>query len=448
MKPADDNRPKGAECMNRSVTMTRRQAGVLLAGILVLAAVLRICIAMLFLGKFDTQVYLGWARGVQDGFFNAYDGHIPNMDYPPLYLYPLKLIGMLLAIPGVGDYLPYEMLLIKLTPILCDLMTVAVLYFACRRRSVVFGLILASVWAINPASIFNCAVWGQTDTMMIFLIALCLWALDEDRPILGAVLFAVAGLTKLQCLYFGPIVLFYFLRRKDWTMLLKAVGAGLATVAVVFVPFMIGAKSWTLIFDIYLGGYDLFPVINLNAFNFYGLGELNWVTDTLSIFGGSPNGSGQMVGGFTFSMLSTILLLLSLAFVCFLMLKGKRFSVWMGSLMLMQCLFMLTIRQHERYQIVVLILCLMAFLKERDYRLFGLFCGVCVISFFNQALVFAKAFHPADPWVASFNQIQFVFSFFNVLLFFFTVYLCWEYAFGKPSWLKKTIAAHQQNGKA
>lgn len=77
MKPADDNRPKGAECMNRSVTMTRRQAGVLLAGILVLAAVLRICIAMLFLGKFDTQVYLGWARGVQDGFFNAYDGTFP-----------------------------------------------------------------------------------------------------------------------------------------------------------------------------------------------------------------------------------------------------------------------------------------------------------------------------------------------------------------------------------
>ncbi len=74
--------PKGVVSMNRSVTMTRRQAGFLLAGILVLAAVLRICIAMLFVGKFDTQVYLGWARGVQDGFFNAYDGHIPRYGLP------------------------------------------------------------------------------------------------------------------------------------------------------------------------------------------------------------------------------------------------------------------------------------------------------------------------------------------------------------------------------
>ena len=418
--------------MDRSVAITRRQAGFLLAGILLLAAAARVLIAVLFLGKFDTQVYLGWARGVQEGFFNAYDGHIPNMDYPPLYLYPLKLVGMLLQIPGVGDYLPFEMLLIKLTPILCDLVTIAVLYLACRGRSASFGLVLAGVWAVNPASIFNCAVWGQTDTLMICLMALCLWALDQDRPLLGTALFAAAALTKLQCLYFGPIVLFYFLRRRDWGLLLKAVGVGLASVAVVFAPFMIGARSWTLPFDIYFGGYELFPVINLNAFNFYGLGDLNWVTDSLSLFGGSLNDAGQRVGGFTFSMLSTVLLVISLFFVGFLMLRGRRCSVWMGSLLLMQCLFMLTIRQHERYQLVVLIFCLMAFSKERDFRLFGLFCGLCTVSFFNQALVFAKAFHPGDPWVASFPQIQFIFSLVNVLLFFFTVYLCWDYAFGRP----------------
>ena len=58
------------------------------------------------------------------------------------------------------------MLLIKFWPILFDLLTIAAIYLIFRKRSVFLALCAAAAWAVNPSAIFNCACWGQTDTIM------------------------------------------------------------------------------------------------------------------------------------------------------------------------------------------------------------------------------------------------------------------------------------------
>ncbi len=75
------------------------------SGILFFALLLRLFIAMAYQNSFDTEWYITWARGLQNGFFNAYDGHVGTshypLDYPPVYLYCLKLVGMALENPAV-----------------------------------------------------------------------------------------------------------------------------------------------------------------------------------------------------------------------------------------------------------------------------------------------------------------------------------------------------------
>lgn len=406
------------------VQIKKQQVWWVLGFVMLFALLTRLLLAMTYLNSFDTEWYLKWAVDIQNGLLNAYDGHVRDLDYPPVYLILLWPVGRLLNIELLASYQPYRMLLIKFWPILFDILTVAAIYLIFRKRSVFLALCAAAAWAVNPSAIFNCACWGQTDTIMTFQMLLVFAAFDEDKPLWATFWFALAALTKMQCLYFAPVILFWFVRRKDWSRLLRALGIGFGTAAAVFLPFMIASRNALAIFEIYFGGFGKYPYINLNAFNLFGLGNFNWVTDRLSIIGGSLNEKGQMVGGFTFSMLGTILMLASIAFVCWVMLAAKKTNIWLHAALLMQCLFILTTRQHERYQFIVMILLLGAFLTEQDFKLFGLFAGVSVITFCNQSLLLDKIIHQDAPYLASFNTLQAIGSAVNVLLFFCTVVVC------------------------
>jgi Predicted integral membrane protein len=406
------------------VQIKKQQVWWALGTILLFAAITRLLIAMTYLNSFDTEWYLKWAVDIQNGLLNAYDGHVRDLDYPPVYLILLWPVGKLLNVNLLANYQPYRMLLIKFWPILFDLLTIAAIYLIFRKRSVFLALCAAAAWAVNPSAIFNCACWGQTDTIMTFQLLLVFAAFDEEKPLWATFCFALAALTKMQCLYFAPVILFWFIRRKDWRNLGRALGIGFGTVLAGFLPFMIASRNARAIFEIYFGGFGKYPYINLNAFNLYGLGSFNWVTDRLSIVGGTLNDKGQLVGGFTFSMLGTILMIASVVFVCWVMLAAKKTNIWLHAALLMQCLFILTTRQHERYQFIVMILLLGAFLTEQDFKLFGLFTGVSFVTFFNQSLLLDKIIHQDAPYIASFNTLQAIGSAINVVLFFCTAALC------------------------
>lgn len=430
--------------MLRTVLITRRQAGFCLFGMVFFGLLVRLFIGMSYQNPFDTEWYLMWAKDIQQGFFNAYDGHVRQLDYPPVYLYLLKLVGMAVEDPLIGGYGPYRMLAIKFFPIVFDVLTIWLLYHVCAKRSPVTGLLAAGVWAVNPSAIYNCAAWGQTDTIMMFQLLLAFWAFYEEKPMKGTILFALAALTKMQCLYFAPVILYFFLRKRDFSGLVKALGAGLLSVLIVFLPFMIGSRDPLLIFNVYFDGFGKYPYINLNAFNLYGLSRNNWVPDAKSIFGGIVGLNGLTTGGFTFSMLSTLFLLATIVFTCWLALRGKRFSVFLNGALLMECLFMLTTRQHERYQVVVMIFLLAAFLTERDFRLFGVFTGVVFTTFCNQVLLLNHNINQSAPWLAAFHELQAVGSAINLLLFGWLVFLCVEDALGpfrRPFGRKKGPAA-------
>lgn len=184
-----------------ALTASRRRAVHFLVGALLFAFVVRLCIGMLYTNYFDIRWYLTWARSLPDGFFNCYvrltDGQYA-LDYPPVYLVVLYLVGWLYRFIPLERYEMFEMLVMKFFPILFDILAAMMLYLCCRRRGETFALLAACFWALNPSAVFNAACWGQTDGMMLFFLLLSFHTVESGRPILGSVLFAVAAWPKCR----------------------------------------------------------------------------------------------------------------------------------------------------------------------------------------------------------------------------------------------------------
>lgn len=427
----------------QSISQERNRAVQLVGGILLFALLFRISVGLLYYNTFDLQWYRTWALSIQNGFFDCYARLMDvqnGLDYPPAYLFLLYPLGKLYTLLDLRDYAMYDMIAMKAWPILFDVLTAGLLYFVCRRESEKLGVLAAALWALNPSTIFNCSNWGQTDCIMIFLLVVAFYQAERERPFSASVLFAVACLTKMQTLYFTPVLFLFLLRRYRLPKTLACVGAALATGVAAFVPFIIGGwrlQGWESLltpFNVYLGGLGKYPYAALNTYNIYGIFNLNWVRDSLSIAGGVMDSDlGFAVGGLTLQHLSLLLTAGSLALLCWVMLKGRReHSLWLGSFLFMQCIFMLTTRMHERYEIAVLPFALLLFLRLRDFRWLWQYLLLSAVTFINQFMLLVRNNTINDrgaPWSAIFEPVQTVMSVLNLLLFLWGLWLTYRTAF-------------------
>lgn len=374
------------------------------------ALLTRLLAGYTYLHRFDLNYYIHWSTGVHDGLFQAYE-NISSLDYPPMWLIPMYIVGFFTKNPVIQGIEPYYILSLKIFQILFDVAVIPLIYFVLRKKGQVCALILAASWAINPAAIVNSGYWGQTDSVMIFLLLISFYYVEEKRPIAAMVWYCIACLTKFQCLYFAPVLLLYlFFSSYPAKTVIKAVCAGAVTVLAVFLPFMC-YSGITLPFRVYFGGHNQYREATLNAFNIYGMMGLNRQSDTVPIF-----------GNITLNMISWVITALILGFVLWLFFKAPKKSPWLLCFVLMQSIFMLTSRMHERYQIPVLIFCLAAVAYHKSYKLFGAYILQTVLVFFNEALLLIRnTFSYSAPWVEHYGVVVVVFSAINVVVYLYTL---------------------------
>lgn len=381
------------------------------------AFVVRLVIAVSYVSSYDTEWNIRWGVQLGEGFFSAH-AHVKALDYPPLYLYPLYIVGRLIETPEIGGYPPFRMLAIKFLPCLCDSLTCVVFYALARRRNQNMGLFAATLWAVNPATIFNCACWGQTDCVLMLLAALLMLSLEKKHVVAAGVLWAVMCSTKLQGLYLTPVVgmetltvCFGSLHPKEFSIkravrdkravmrFVRFVCAAAVTLALVYLPFMFGAGCsdyqpelgfWQKFFKpvtVYSEGLAKYPYCSLNADNIYMLFGLNGVKDQQTLF-----------AGISIAALGKIFLLLSVAGVVAIYIFGRQRSHWLAGFVFMECVFMLTCRQHERYQIIVLPLLMGALIQLADRRLLTFFGLHTMVIFFNQFRVLSGVREKTNWW--------------------------------------------------
>ncbi len=386
------------------------------------ALIVRLLIAGSYIHSFDTEWNIMWgvqlaqlSREQLFGFYKAYS-YVSSLDYPPLYLYPLHIVGSLILKTDIGGYPPMRMLVLKFFPCLLDSLNCVVLYRLGSKRSQLIGFSGAALWAINPATIINCAFWGQTDCVLMLAAALLFLSLTERRIVASGVLFALMCSTKLQGLYLTPIVGMEILdicfdginvkkfkrsslNRTNIMKFVRFVLSVLLTFTVIYLPFMVGSlfslgneaqSGWEKFFrplTVYREGLKKYPYVTLNADNLYMLLNLNGKKDNLSFF-----------HGLSYELMGKLFLVVLMLSVVVIYLLGRRCSHWLTAYFFINGIFMLTCRQHERYQIMVLILLAGAFMELADRRMLTLLSLHILVISVNQFRILASVKENSDWW--------------------------------------------------
>ena len=357
-----------------------KQVKSFLVYLLLFGAVLRLAVAYLTVHHFDLSFYYDWATGAAADFFRAYE-IIPNLDYPPLFLFPLYLTGHLLQLDAVRAYPPFEMIVLKGWQIAGDLVVVLLIYLILRKHpfAAAGG---AALWAVNPAAIVNSAYWGQTDSIMIAFLLASFWMLEEGHPEASGILIAFGCLMKFQTIYFVPLFALGLVCRFHYWQILHTILAAAAVGIGVFFPFLL-YSGWDLPFRIYFGGFQSYPGAVLNGFNLYGALGLNFT-----------HVNAPFAGYLTIDMFSYLMLFLIFIALAYCYLTATEKSFWLLGFLLIQSVFIFTARMHERYQIPALAFGLIACIVHKSRPLAAGIAGLTLMVFLNQFLVLDKAFHP------------------------------------------------------
>src|SRR5208283_3259367 len=250
-------------------------------------------------------------------------------DYPPFSIYLFWAFGSFGKAVGISTAN-----VVKLIPNIFDLATAVLIYvFVRKQASFKSALLATSLYAFNPAIIYNTAVWGQYDAIYTFFLVLSLMLALKSKPKLAAVTFALGLLTKPQGIVLAPLVAFLIYKKNGLKNLLVSVIAFAGTVFLIILPFQ-WSNPFSFLDKIYFGGYAEYAYTSINAFNLWGLYGM-WV----------PDGGFYIVGLALFGAFAVF----TLYFLYKRFNASNEFLAVFGAFMLFFAFFMLPTRIHERY---------------------------------------------------------------------------------------------------
>jgi Gpi18-like mannosyltransferase len=211
---------------------------------------------------FDFEYWTEWALQVHRyGVTNVYDN--PTANYHPLYYYFLWIYD---KIQGNEYFITENINFIKFFPMFFDMLPVIVL--CCFRQNLIPEKIPYMYLLLNIAYLFNSCVWGQIDSIYASLAFLALIT-GFTRPVLSALLFALALALKPQPIVYIPLLLLvwlYSVRNIKTVLLMLLMIAG--TEFLMALPFIIVGKFDGL-WHIVSTAVGRYPQVSIGAFNIW-----------------------------------------------------------------------------------------------------------------------------------------------------------------------------------
>ncbi len=337
----------------------------------------------------DMSCWIAWGNKVitdGTGHFYAPDYFC---DYPPGYITILGFFAWINKIFGLSENA--TQLCFKLPGILADFaMMIAIFKIGSKQLGGKSALILGIIFMLNPLLIINSAAWGQVESVLALFLILAMYNLYKKNWYLSGVLYVLAVLIKPQALMVGPVFLFAFVASRDWKMILKMIGIGLVLALVFIVPYNYGAwaqgsgffgsfiKAFDPLWIIKKYGSTLasYPYFTINAFNFYAMLKLNWVTL-------ETGGASQTL----LTVLNYVMILIAVvgALVLFLKIKSESGKIFIPSFFIIAFLFTFGLKMHERYLITPILFLIFEYMLSKNKRtlwIFAVFSAVNAINVF------------------------------------------------------------------
>ena len=431
------------------------------------AAVISLILAPLLQQGLDIYLMYHWAQGLAQGFFNAYDGHVASLDYPPMYFIPLWVIGKIdqaVDMSGSDALIQFSL---KVVPIAFYMLCVWSTYRIALRYADPKGAYRAALFMLLCPTLFiNSVYWAQMDCILIFFVLWFFFLLDDGRPLAATVVFALCGVMKLQTLFFLPAFVMYLWFRYPLKKVIFCGVTGIALAYAVFIPFIIPRLSILygeaaasglsffpaltqairssvplkdgvlLPFNLYFGSYNSYPYASMNACNFWTFCGLNMKSGSLTqpLIADWSWLTAKSLGGFFLAAA----LLFPVGYMIAAKIRKWDADVWTVAFVSMQTVYMLSAMMHDRYQIVVLPLLMMIWLKKKDARFglaFILTTGVTCVNHLLTLIGYSTwtlqqfLFHGAG------SVIFIVVSMLNLVLYGYTIIISWGHLFpgaGRP----------------
>lgn len=217
----------------------------------------------------DMSFWVSWAKDIfYQGLGNIYQS--PSNSYNPLYHYILWLFGKLM---GSAEKIEYYRHWLKAFTLVFDFAGAFLAASLVRERDRRFGLALLLLF--NIGYLYDTLVWVQVDAIYTFFVFGAVVLAVRQRAVLSMLGFVLALAAKPQAIIFLPPLL--LLWAPQWWQrprrLGEALAAGLGLGTLILAPFIWGGDQNDLprILDINLGAANFFPVLSMNAYNFWHL---------------------------------------------------------------------------------------------------------------------------------------------------------------------------------
>lgn len=154
-----------------------------------------------------------------------------------------------------------------------------------------FGLTfyeLASLaYLLSPLSLIDGALWGQVDSVGVFIFLCSLLLALSKRPFLAGTIFMLAMMTKLQNMIYGPIFFLFIWQTLGFGGLIRAVAGATLGFFGLNIEFVL-SRNMDRVLASLTENFDYFPWMSLNAYNLWWIvsgGRGMAVSDKLSVLG-------------------------------------------------------------------------------------------------------------------------------------------------------------------
>ncbi|MBQ9039287.1 MAG: phospholipid carrier-dependent glycosyltransferase [Clostridia bacterium] len=369
--------------------MGKKAMTALMGVALLLALVLRLVLAARVRGyNTDINCFSSWSERIFTLGPNRFYDPEYFCDYPPLYMLMLWVVAALRRLLGIATGTGAYLVLLKLIPILADLVGAVLVWRVARRKLSQSGAaLLGLMMAFNPAAIANSAAWGQIDAVLALFIALCALYAADGRTVPALLCFGAALLVKPQALLFGPVGLTAVLcgifcaqgdaRRRRIKDALVGLVACLALIYAVGLVCCLGqplTRPVTWLYALYTETLQGYRYVTVNTLNLHYLLGMNWA--------GADDHAGVItLAWILFGLAQAGCIVLTIASRK----QPRRLFLTGGLLMVLICTFGPMI--HERYIFPALLLLALAFACERDRRLLIALTVLTCTLFLNEILV-------------------------------------------------------------
>jgi Gpi18-like mannosyltransferase len=360
---------------------------------------LKMVVAPHFGYQTDLGTYKAWALRLADR--GPADFYAPNYfcDYPPGYLYILWLLGSVYQGMEINTAGALSTLIIKLPGLVADLLSTGLLYALLRPRvgrQTTWLVVLA--YALNPAVIFNSAIWGQTDSLFTLELFLGTLLLFEGRIAFGWALLMVAAITKPQALVFLPLLASWQANWDRPERPIIAAATGLAVATILTLPFVEPLGLW----EHYQKGAAYYAETSVNAFNL------------MAILGGFRQSDSAVLLFMSYQVWATVLVALFFAYLAYLIYRRRDAEMYMYLMFLLPLgFFMLSTRMHERYLFPCLLF-LTPLLPRRKHL--WAFYGVLTVTYYLNLWYILRALN-AEYFLAAYEPFGIAVSIVNCGLF-------------------------------